>query len=245
MLGRPLSRTLLASLAFAALATAEDAAPVTIAVPGSATAAPSVRAKASYYIGLQMGSSIKTYDMDADEVIKAIKAQVAGTAVEPSQEEKMQVMQAFEQEVTARASEKSKHMLDDKMKEGYQKTASGLLYKVVKASDKADGKKPTAQDKVDVLYKGTFPDGKEFDSTDKHGGQPANFQVGQVVPGWTEGLQLMKEGDKFHFVIPPELGYGQRGSPPTIPPNSVLEFDVELLTVTQATAPAAPPVPKP
>ena len=89
---------------------------------------------------------------------------------------------------------------------------------------------PKAEDTVTVNYKGTLIDGTEFDSSYKRG-QPATFQVNGVIKGWTEALQLMKEGSKWQLFIPPELAYGERGAGPTILPNSTLIFEVELLTI--------------
>lgn len=116
-------------------------------------------------------------------------------------------------------------------KEGVKITASGLQYKVLQAGS---GDKPKATDTVKVNYRGTLIDGTEFDSSFKRG-QPAQFPLNRVIPGWTEGLQLMSPGSKYQFVIPSDIGYGERGSPPTIPPAATLIFEVELLEVTPAT----------
>ncbi len=107
-------------------------------------------------------------------------------------------------------------------------TASGLKYEVV-APGKADGPHPKMYSKVKVHYTGTFPDGKEFDSS--RSGEPVEFRIGGVIEGWNEGLQLMTPGARYKFTIPPELAYGAQGQPPAIPPNSTLLFDVELLEV--------------
>ncbi|MCK5913329.1 MAG: FKBP-type peptidyl-prolyl cis-trans isomerase, partial [Desulfuromusa sp.] len=104
---------------------------------------------------------------------------------------------------------------------------SGLQYKVIKAGE---GASPTAESQVQVHYSGKLLDGTEFDSSYKRG-EPATFPVNQVIAGWTEALQLMKEGDKWQVVIPSELAYAERGAPPTIPPNATLIFEVELLKV--------------
>jgi len=112
-------------------------------------------------------------------------------------------------------------------KEGVKTTASGLQYKVIEAGT---GKSPAETDKVKVHYTGTLVDGKEFDSSIKRG-QPATFPVNGVIKGWTEALQLMKEGAKYQLYIPAELAYGERGAGPVIGPNSTLIFDVELIAV--------------
>jgi len=105
-------------------------------------------------------------------------------------------------------------------------TKSGLMYEVLK---KGSGDSPKASSNVSVKYTGTLLDGKVFDSTDAHGGQPATFQANRVIPGWTEALLMMSRGEKVRLVIPPELGYGAQGYPGVIPPNSFLVFEVELI----------------
>jgi FKBP-type peptidyl-prolyl cis-trans isomerase len=113
-------------------------------------------------------------------------------------------------------------------KEGVKTTASGLQYKILQ---EGTGRSPKATDTVVVHYKGTLLSGKEFDSSHKRG-KPAEFPLNHVIPGWTEGVQLMKEGAKYQFTIPSKLAYGERGTPGgPIPPNSTLIFEIELISV--------------
>lgn len=106
-------------------------------------------------------------------------------------------------------------------------TASGLQYEVLV---EGSGAKPTATDQVTVHYKGTLTDGKVFDSSYDRG-KPATFPLNRVIPGWTEGVQLMSVGSKYRFTIPPKLGYGAAGAGGVIPPNATLVFEVELLKI--------------
>lgn len=119
-------------------------------------------------------------------------------------------------------------LAENKKKAGITTTASGLQYEVIK---KGSGPKPKATDKVKVHYVGTTLDGKEFDSSIKRG-QPVEFPLSGVIPGWTEGLQLMNTGAKYRLFIPSNLAYGEQGAPQGgIGPNSVLTFEVELLEI--------------
>lgn len=106
---------------------------------------------------------------------------------------------------------------------------SGLQYRIIK---NGFGKTPHPTDSVEVVYKGSLINGKVFDQTEPE--LPAQFVVNRVIPGWTEALEIMREGDEWELVIPPNLAYGSRGSPPVIPPNQTLVFDVSLLKVTPA-----------
>ena len=127
---------------------------------------------------------------------------------------------------------------------GASKTASGIIMTTLKPGS---GPSPGAEDSVKVEYEGKLVDGTVFDSSKQHG-QPLSFKVSGVVPCWSEALQLMSVGSKVKLVCPPDLAYGDRGSPPQIPGGSTLVFDVELLAVdkaapvTEPAAPAAPPV---
>ena len=115
----------------------------------------------------------------------------------------------------------------NKLKEGVQTSSSGLQYEFIKQGN--GGATPTAHDKVEVHYHGSLIDGTVFDSSVNRG-QSISFGLNQVIKGWTEGLQLMAEGDKIRLYIPSELGYGKRAAG-KIPPNSVLIFDVELIKI--------------
>ena len=120
-----------------------------------------------------------------------------------------------------------KFMKENAKKAGVKTTASGLQYEVLK---EGKGKSPKATDTVLVHYRGTLINGTEFDSSYKRN-EPIEFPLNQVIKGWTEGVQLMKEGAKYRFVIPSELAYGAQGAPPDIAPNETLIFEVELLKV--------------
>jgi FKBP-type peptidyl-prolyl cis-trans isomerase FkpA len=167
----------------------------------------------------------------ADAELATIK-----TSFDTLMQKKQQEMAAAQQEKQAQMSanapknkeEGEAFLAANKKKAGVTVTASGLQYEVIK---KGTGAKPTKADKVKVHYVGTLIDGKEFDSSVKRG-QPVEFPLANVIPGWTEGLQLMNVGSKYKFVIPSNLAYGESGAPQGgIGPNSVLIFEVELLDI--------------
>jgi FKBP-type peptidyl-prolyl cis-trans isomerase len=157
-------------------------------------------------------------------------------------------MMAFEKDMqqkqTATAekngAEAEKFLAANKTKEGVKTTESGLQYKVLK---EGSGAQPKSSDTVTVNYRGTLPDGTEFDSSYKRG-QPASFPVSGVIKGWTEALQLMKVGSKLQLFIPASLAYGEQGRP-GIPPNSLLIFEVELMDVKSPQAGGGSPSPSP
>jgi FKBP-type peptidyl-prolyl cis-trans isomerase FklB len=120
-------------------------------------------------------------------------------------------------------------LAEKKAEAGMQETASGLLYKIEKSGAES-GAMPTAESAVRVHYEGTLPDGTVFDSSYARG-EPAEFPVNRVVPGWTEVLQLMRPGDVWMVYLKPELGYGADGAGNDIPPNAALVFKIELLEV--------------
>ena len=137
-----------------------------------------------------------------------------------------------EKEAKENQAAADKFLAENKTKEGVVTTESGLQYIVL---TEGKGDKPSAEDKVTVHYKGTTIDGTEFDSSYKRN-EPAEFQVDQVIPGWTEAMQLMSVGSTWELYLPPELSYGDRGAPPVIEPGSMLIFQVELLGITKGDA---------
>lgn len=207
------------------------------------------RQQVSYMIGLDMAKSLAPVkdSLDLDVLADAMKAQFAGDAPKMTDEQSKAVQEAFTAKLQAKQAaeqaaaaaereaqgERNKvegpaFLADNKDKPGVTTTASGLQYLVVRAGS---GAKPTAEDVVRVHYKGTLLDGTEFDSSYERG-QPAEFGLSQVIPGWAEGVALMPVGSKYTFWIPSELGYGDSGGGP-IPPNAVLTFEVELLDIVK------------
>ncbi len=196
--------------------------------------------KLSYAIGLDMGNSLKKNGLDVDPniVVLGIKDALAGTTPLMTNEEVKAVIMAVQKDLQSKQQERAKIMgekskkdgdkflADNKKKKGVKTLPSGLQYKVLA---EGNGKMPKATDTVTVNYKGTLVDGTEFDSSYKRG-EPATFPVTGVIKGWTEALQLMKEGAKWQLVIPSDLAYGERGGGP-IGPNAVLIFEVELISV--------------
>jgi len=197
--------------------------------------------KESYSLGFQFGQSLKNQgvDISLDIYASGIKDALAGKEPQMSQEEiRATIMELQKRVAGARQKdlmEKSaknleegkKFLAENQKKEGVKTLPSGLQYKIL---TEGIGKIPKAEDTVTVNYKGTLTDGTEFDSSYKRG-QPATLPVNGVIKGWTEALQLMKEGSKWQLFIPPELAYGERGASSTIPPNSALIFEVELISV--------------
>jgi FKBP-type peptidyl-prolyl cis-trans isomerase len=196
--------------------------------------------KLGYIIGMDIGGSLKEQnaELDLDSLFDAIRATYNGEPLAMTPEEAATVREEFiakrrAQVETERqaasatnAAEGDKFLLANRQKEGVEVTDSGLQYKVI---EMGDGPKPGPTDKVTVNYRGSLLDGTEFDSSYARN-QPVTFQLDQVIPGWTEGVQLMPVGSKFMFFVPPDLGYGPAGGGP-IGPNATLIFEVELLGI--------------
>ena len=179
-------------------------------------------------------------DVDFDLLLEGIKAQQAGGDTLLSMEDAQAALQAQQMEAAeakaAEAKEASASYLEENAaREEVSVTDSGLQYEVL---EPADGDKPSVDDTVTVHYVGTLLDGTEFDSSVARG-EPASFPLKGVIPGWTEGLQLMETGSKYRFVIPAELAYGDRGAGQAIGPGETLVFEVELLEIQDAEAEAA------
>ena len=201
----------------------------------------STDARLSYGIGLRMGERMAADAMSVDVAAYAAGLEDAMTGAEPklTLEEIDAEMTAFQERRQAEAEadrtalaqsnlEAGRAYMEDLSAKGeVQTTESGLQYIVVEVGE---GDSPIAADSVEVHYEGRLIDGTVFDSSFERG-QTVTFGLTQVIPGWTEGLQLMKPGAKFKFIIPPDLGYGEGGAGQMIGPNATLLFDVELIAV--------------
>lgn len=203
--------------------------------------------RSSYAIGLSMGKSMRQQEVELDWATfeRGVRDGLAGAQALLSEEQVMETMRSLQQEMMNKqmakrqaqgeANKKTGEELRraNQAKQGVTVLPSGLQYEVLQAGA---GPRPQAGDRVKVHYRGTLPDGTEFDSSYGRG-EPAVFPVGAVIPGWTEILQLMPVGSKWKVVIPPELAYGERGAGPRIGPHSTLVFEIELLGIEPAAAP--------
>jgi FKBP-type peptidyl-prolyl cis-trans isomerase len=207
--------------------------------------------RVSYSLGMRLASGMKSQnmDLDIDKIAQAMKDVMADRKTLLTEPEAQQVLQTWsikmreeyqkkQAELGEKNAEEGKKFLEEnKKKEGIKTTASGLQYQVLKSGS---GPSPKASDKVKVHYKGTLINGTQFDSSIDRG-EPATFEVDKVIKGWTEAMQMMKVGDKWKLFIPSELAYGSRGNMRTIPPNSTLIFEVELLGIEPSTPPSTRP----
>lgn len=193
--------------------------------------------KLSYAWGLAMGQQLKgmgVKDLDADAFKDAVKVVYEGGEPAISVDEAQKLINDYLQELQSKAeaaarAEGESFLAENGKKENVLTTPSGLQYVIEK---EGTGAQPTAEDEVTVHYTGKLLDGKVFDSSVNRG-EPATFPLNRVIPGWTEGVQLMKEGAKYTFFIPSDLAYGAQGVPGAIPPHSTLIFEVELIKVNK------------
>jgi len=210
------------------------------ATDGAAKERAELKAKGSYSFGLLMGERLHDFglnptDVDFLKFQQGVRAALSGkTTASPADEQTAQdLIRATRAQLAERNEAEAKRFLAHNAKEpGVKSLPSGLQYKVISPGS---GASPAPTDEVTVNYRGTFIDGKEFDSSYKRG-QPATFTLNRIIRGWQQALVLMKPGAKWDIYIPPELAYGEN-SPPPIPPGSLLKFEVELLS---AKAPAPP-----
>jgi FKBP-type peptidyl-prolyl cis-trans isomerase FklB len=230
------------------------AAPAASAPAGPATTTPdnpnfkTEQEKNGYALGMELGAGFKRQGMEVDPetFARGFADAFAGGKTLLSDDEAKVILKAAQQKyeekqaaIRAAKAEEAKKAGDDflaanKAKDGVVTLPDGLQYKIVKAGE---GKKPAASDTVVCNYRGTFIDGTEFDSSEKNGG-PATFQVGGVIKGWTEALQLMPVGSKWQLFLPSALAYGETGAGNVIPPDATLVFDVELVSIKDKEEPA-------
>ncbi len=199
--------------------------------------------KTSYMLGMQVGKQFKQMgiEVNPDMYLNGLKDSLSGGKALLTDDELRQAMTEWQKDLMNKRQEQRKveaekakkeseaFLVENKKKPGVIVTPSGLQYKILTTGS---GPKPTSNDTVIVHYRGTLPDGKEFDSSYKRG-EPATFPVMGVIKGWTEALLMMNTGSKWQLFIPPNLGYGEMGHPPNIPPNATLLFDIELIAIKQ------------
>lgn len=236
----------LAGLAWSAAGIAADLP----AAPGARPGFKNNGDKASYAIGVSLARDFKSRSIpiNTEMILQGFRDTMAGKPAVMTDKECQAALMQFQEEVGAQLAEQARVAGEKAKREGpaflaangkkpdVKTTTSGLQYKIVK---QGTGRKPTANDTVLAHYRGTLIDGKEFDSSYARN-EPATFPVRQVIAGWTEALQLMPVGSKWQLFVPAELAYGEQ-SPPGIPPNSTLVFDVELLDVLTNNGDQLPP----
>jgi FKBP-type peptidyl-prolyl cis-trans isomerase FklB len=224
-------------LAFASMA----AQPVFAQQAAASDVLATPQAQASYAIGLNIGSSLRTdgVTIEPDAFLRGVKDALANAKPALSPEQMNTAVSQLQAEIDARRSEKMQavaltnaaegtaFLKANGAKPGVVTLPSGLQYQILTAGK---GPKPTAADTVTCNYRGTLLDGTEFDASAQHGG-PASLPVGGVIPGWTEALELMPVGSKWRLFVPSDLAYGARGGGDAIGPNATLIFDIELVSI--------------
>jgi len=197
--------------------------------------------KSSYALGMDFGENLKRSDVEVDvaSILQGLEDVLRDRDLLLSADDSRQILTdlrgRMQEQATAKREVQGAQNLQDgeafllknRGEEGVATTESGLQYLVI---TQGDGPKPKATDRVTVHYRGTLIDGTEFDSSHRRG-QPATFALDAVIPGWTEGLQLMPVGSTYRLFIPPDLAYGERGAGGVIGPNATLIFEVELLSI--------------
>ena len=203
--------------------------------------------KVFYTVGNMFGSRLANLSLSEGEinslvqgVTDAAKGEKAKVDVAKFQPQVQKVFRERMQKNSENVKKVGTEFLEKFVKDGGKKTASGLAYKIIK---EGTGNTPKAEDNVEVHYHGTLIDGTVFDSS-KDRGTKVTFPLNRVIKGWTEGLQLIKEGGSIKLVIPAALAYGDAGAPPKIPGGATLVFDVELFEIKKKDAPAKAPAPK-
>src|SRR6478672_5695711 len=198
------------------------------------------RDKASYSIGVNIGSGIKAnaLDLNTDALMAGVQDGISGAKPQLTDKEREETLMAFEQDMMKKETERLKGLADknkkegtaflasNKAKEGVKTLPSGLQYKVLA---EGNGAQPKPTDQITVNYRGTLLDGTEFDSSKR--GEPVTLPVNGVIKAWSEALPLMKTGAKWQLFVPADLAYGEKGAGRAIGPNSTLIFEVELLSI--------------
>lgn len=199
------------------------------------------RDKASYSIGVNIGSGIKAnaLDLNTDALMAGVQDGISGAKPQLTDKEREETLMAFEQDMMKKETERLKELADknkkegtaflaaNKAQEGVKTLPSGLQYKVLA---EGNGAQPKPTDQITVNYRGTLLDGTEFDNSYKRG-EPATLQLNGVIKAWSEALPLMKTGAKWQLFVPADLAYGEKGAGRAIGPNSTLIFEVELLSI--------------
>ena len=216
-------------------------------IMGTAIAATNLSSKEdklSYSIGADFGANFKNQgiQINSEAFAQGLKDSMSGAKLQMTQEQMKETIQKFQQELMAKKIKAIKEKAEANKKKGESflkanakkpgvvSLPSGLQYQVI---TKGKGAKPTKEDTVTVEYTGTLIDGKVFDSSEKTG-KPATFKLSQVIPGWTEALQLMQEGATWKIFVPAKLAYGQRGVGGPIGPNETLIFKIHLISIKKA-----------
>ena len=193
--------------------------------------------KLSYAWGMAMGNQLRGMglnELNKEDFDEAVHAAFEGRETKLTPQEAQTLINEYLQELTKKQEEAAKEVAkrfleENKKNEGVHETPTGLQYVIER---EGTGRQPSATDEVTVHYTGKLLDGTVFDSSVNRG-EPATFPLNRVIPGWTEGVQLMKEGAKYTFFIPSDLAYGAQGIPNAIPPHSTLIFDVELIKINK------------